>query len=127
MTRTLNLKRVAFLFMVLLIGSYLFGVVLPPLNSHAVDRHAGQAVRAYNHVKKNGGDHCRWECTDGRIRYDCPMDNKENNGVSLWAVVVLAVGAVAGTSRLITAFICRQDYAYSIREQGTNPWRITHP
>ena len=122
MTRTLNLKRVAFLFMVLLIGSYLFGVVLPPLNSHAVDRHAGQAVRAYNHVKNNGGPGDKWDCPDGRTRWVCALMDKDGLKKGLFAVVVLAA-----SGSLVTAFICRKDYAKSISDSAANPWRITHP
>jgi len=107
-----------------IIGILLLGVILPPLNQHARDRHGGQANRAYNYVKKNGGEYCRWECTDGRIRYICPMDNKETGGVSLWAVVVLAIATTATGYKMVTAFICRQSYAYSIREQGHNPWHL---
>ena len=126
-TQTMTRKypfKILLMVMILFAALLLLGVVLPPLNQHARDRHAGQAARAYNHVKKNGGDHCRWECSDGRIRYVCPLDNKETGGVSLWAVVVLAGSVLAGTYRIVTAFICRQSYAYSIREQGTNPWHL---
>ena len=124
MTTTLNGNKCIYLCITMCI-IILLGVILPPLNQHARDRHPnGQASRAYNHVKKNGGEYCRWECSDGRIRYICPLDNKETNGISLWAVVVLVAGSVAGTHRIITAFICRQDYAYSIREQGHNPWHL---
>ena len=123
MTQTINIKPFAVLALILIV----FGVVLPALNSHAIQRHHDGAIRAYNHVKNNGGDHCRWECADGRIRYICPLDNRQNNGASLFAVVVLVAGAAAGSLKLVTAFICRQDYARSIAETGKNPWHITHP
>jgi hypothetical protein len=108
-------------FVILLIGSYLF-VSLPPLNGHAVDRHAGQAVRAWKHVKNNGGPGDRWDCPDGRIRWVCGLTDKEGKAKGLFAVVV-----IAATGGLITAFICNQSYAKSITDQGKNPWKLNHP
>ena len=123
MTKTLNLKPIYALALFIIA----MGVILPALNNHAVERHANDAIRAYNHVKKNGSEHCRWECSDGRIRYICPLNHRETNGVSLYAVVVLIAGATAGTYKLVTAFICRKDYAKSLTEKGKNHWQITHP
>ena len=101
----------------------LFGVVLPPLNGHAIERHDDGAFRAHQHVSENGGDWCRWECKDGRVRYICPINGK---GPNLFAVVVLA-GDELTEYRLVTAFICRADYALSLKETGKNPWRFLHP
>ena len=97
----------------------LFGVVLPPLNGHSVQRHNDDAFFAHKHVSENGGDWCRWQCKDGRVRYICPIDGSPKN---LFAVVVLSSGG-----EIVTSFICRQDYAISIKESGTNPWRFLHP
>ena len=105
--------------LLLAVAVILLGVALPPLNTHAVERHASDAVRAYNYVKQNGGEHNCWQCKDGRLRYICPIDGSPQN---LFAVVVLSP---AGS--LVTAFICRQDYAATITETGSNPWHYTHP
>ena len=97
----------------------LFGVVLPPLNGHAVERHASDAVRAYNYVRDNGGEHNCWQCRDGRLRYICAIDGSPKN---LFAVVVLSPAG-----EIVTSFICRQDYAKSQIDNGENPWRFLHP
>jgi len=118
MTQTLNLKPFAILALILIV----FGVVLPPLNGHAVERHADQAIRAWNHVRDNGGPGDKWECPDGRTRWICALTDPKSRAKGLFAVVVIS--AAGG---LITAFICRKDYASSIAAQSKCDFHIDHP
>jgi len=91
----------------LLALAVLFAVVLPAINTHAVARHANDAITAYNFVRDNGEPGNRHDCEDGRTRWICEM-GQGRNGKQLCAVVV-----VAGVS-LVTAFVCRKRYADNI-------------
>jgi len=117
MTRTRTNSNAVFLLLaiVCIIIGFL-SMTLPPLSEHAFSKHDSDALTAYKIVEQHGNDYNCFECKDGRTRYVCPAPN------NLYAVVVMV------PEKVITAFLCRQEYAKTITEMGSNPFRdVIHP
>jgi hypothetical protein len=84
-------------------------------SGHAVARHGTDAQVALNMVQRSGN--CQ-ECADGRRR--CTASEG-----ATWAVAVYE--KVAGTWKVVTSFLCDQDYAVGMMDGCDPRWRGVHP